>query len=82
MGNVVFINKDMQTLFEKLQKLQNENVSSICVVATVEEGKDKSEEFFYCGSPAAILQSLALAQGYILQSYSLMEDCEWVEDEE
>ena len=71
MGKVVYIDKGLQEVFEKLEKLRHSKIHSLCVVVTRDDGV---EDFFFSGAPPVIYQSLALAMGYVLQSYSLMDD--------
>jgi hypothetical protein len=73
MGKVIHIDRDLQEMFEKLEALKGYDIHSLCVVATHGKGM---EEFFFVGAPAMIYQALALAQGHILQNYSLMDGCE------
>lgn len=73
MGKVVHLDREMGRVFELMEDLQKERIRNIAIVVTKESGY---EEFFFCGHPGNIYQSLALAQGHLLQNFALMDDCE------
>lgn len=76
MGKVVHMDREMGKVFELIDGLQKERLRNIAVIVTKENGY---EEFFFCGHPGNIYQSLALAKGHLLQNFVLMEEPE--EDE-
>ncbi len=79
MGQLVHLDREMEIMFKKIEKLRNKRIRGM-VVAVVHEG-DELEEFYFCGNPTAIYQSLALAQAHILQNFSLMDEgCECSEN--
>lgn len=79
MGKVLMMDREMGKIFELIDGIRTEKIRNIAVVVTKE---DSSEEFFFCGHPGNIYQSLALATGHLLQNFQLMEDPEMEEIED